>query len=230
MSSAGSADQPATPPVRVVLADDHPMYRYGLRAVLASRADIIIAGEAATGRELIDLVETARPDVVITDLHMPDLDGVAATHELLARRPDLAVLVLTMLDDDESVFSAMRAGARGYLLKDADRAEIVATVHALARGETVFGPGVARRIVGFFLESSQRYAEGALPGLTAREREVLDLLAGGARNSDIAQSLDMSEKTVRNHLSSVFAKLHVADRTAAVVRARELGLGRRRRP
>jgi DNA-binding NarL/FixJ family response regulator len=230
VSSAGPADRPAATPVRVVFADDHPMFRYGLRAVLASCADIVIAGEAATGRELLGVVEATQPDVVITDLHMPDLDGVAATRELLSRRPDLAVLVLTMLDDDESVFSAMRAGARGYLLKGAGRTELVATVQALARGETVFGPGVARRIVGFFLESSQRYAEGALPGLTARERQVLDLLAGGARNADIAQHLGMSEKTVRNHLSSVFAKLHVADRTAAVVRARQLGLGRRRRP
>jgi DNA-binding NarL/FixJ family response regulator len=229
MSSAGPTASPGAAPVRVVLADDHPMYRYGLRAVLASCTDIVVAGEATTGRELIELVETTRPDVVITDLHMPDLDGIAATRELLARRPDLPVLVLTMLDDDESVFSAMRAGARGYLLKGADRAELVATVQALARGETVFGPGVARRIVGFFLESSQRYTEGALPGLTARERQVLDLLAGGARNAEIGRSLGMSEKTVRNHLSSVFAKLHVADRTAAVVRAREFGLGRRRR-
>lgn len=216
----------AAAPVRVVLADDHPMYRYGLRAVLASSTDVILVGEAATGRELLDLVEQAHPDVVITDLHMPDLDGVAATRELLGRHPDLAVLVLTMLDDDESVFSAMRAGARGYLLKGADRAELIATLQAVARGESVFGHGVARRIVGFFLESSQRYAEGALPGLTGREREVLDRLAGGARNSEIARTLGMSEKTVRNHLSSVFGKLHVADRTAAAVRARELGLGR----
>lgn len=168
-------------PVRVVLADDHPMYRYGVRAVLATCPDVALVGEAGGGRELLALVETACPDVVVTDLHMPDLDGVTATGRIVAAHPELPVLVLTMHDDDESVFSAMRAGARGYLLKGADRAELVGTILALARGEAVFGPAVARRIVGFFLEATHQYATGTFPNLTGREREVLDLLARGAR-------------------------------------------------
>lgn len=212
--------------VRVVIADDHPMVRYGLRAVLDTHEQLSLVGEAQTGRELVDVVAATKPDVVITDLHMPDLNGAAATRVLLERRPDLGVLILTMHDDDESVFEAMRAGARGYLLKGADRAELVSTVLALARGETVFGPSVARRIVGFFLESTLRYSGNAFPSLTSREREVLDLVAAGKRNGEIARGLQLSEKTVRNHLSAIFTKLQVTDRSAAIVRAREAGLGR----
>jgi DNA-binding NarL/FixJ family response regulator len=214
------------PPIRVVLADDHPMYRYGVAAVLADEERLTLVGEAASGSELLDLVRTARPDVVVTDLRMPDLDGIEVTRALLADQPSLPVLVLTMHDDDESVYGAMRAGARGYLLKGADSTELVATIRALAAGGTAFGPAVAQRIVGFFLESSQKFTQGAFPELTRREREVLDLLAAGKRNSVIARELSLSEKTVRNHLSSVLAKLHVADRSAAIVRAREAGLGR----
>ncbi|HET9188509.1 MAG TPA: response regulator transcription factor [Acidothermaceae bacterium] len=212
--------------VRVVIADDHPMVRYGLRAVLDTHEQLSLVGEAQTGRELVDVVAATKPDVVITDLHMPDLNGAAATRVLLEQRPDLGVLILTMHDDDESVFEAMRAGARGYLLKGADRAELVSTVLALARGETVFGPSVARRIVGFFLESTLRYSGNAFPSLTSREREVLDLVAAGKRNGEIARGLQLSEKTVRNHLSAIFTKLQVTDRSAAIVRAREAGLGR----
>jgi DNA-binding NarL/FixJ family response regulator len=212
--------------VRVVIADDHPMVRYGLRAVLDTHEQLSLVGEAQTGRELVGVVAATMPDVVITDLHMPDLNGAAATRVLLEQRPDLGVLILTMHDDDESVFEAMRAGARGYLLKGADRAELVSTVLALARGETVFGPSVARRIVGFFLESTLRYSGNAFPSLTSREREVLDLVAAGKRNGEIARGLQLSEKTVRNHLSAIFTKLQVTDRSAAIVRAREAGLGR----
>lgn len=212
--------------VRVVIADDHPMVRYGLRAVLDTHEQLSLVGEAQTGRELVDVVAATKPDVVITDLHMPDLNGAAATRVLLEQRPDLGVLILTMHDDDESVFEAMRAGARGYLLKGADRAELVSTVLALARGETVFGPSVARRIVGFFLESTLRYSGNVFPSLTSREREVLDLVAAGKRNGEIARGLQLSEKTVRNHLSAIFTKLQVTDRSAAIVRAREAGLGR----
>jgi DNA-binding NarL/FixJ family response regulator len=214
------------PPIRVVLADDHPMYRYGVAAVLADEERLTLVGEAASGSELLDLVRTARPDVVVTDLRMPDLDGIEVTRALLADQPSLPVLVLTMHDDDESVYGAMRAGARGYLLKGADSTELVATIRALAAGGTAFGPAVAQRIVGFFLESSQKFTQGAFPELTRREREVLDLLAAGKRNSVIARELSLSEKTVRNHLSSVLAKLHVADRSAAIVRARAAGRGR----
>lgn len=213
-------------PVRVVLADDHPMYRYGVAAVLASEPRIELVGEAAGGRELLTLVERTGPQVVITDLRMPDLDGVAVTRQLRASDPQLPVLVLTMHDDDESVFGAMRAGASGYLLKGADADELIATILAVAAGGTSFGPSVARRIVGFYLESTTRFAQGAFPELTTREREVLDLLAAGRRNWAIAAALGLSDKTVRNHLSAILAKLQVTDRSAAIVRAREAGLGR----
>jgi DNA-binding NarL/FixJ family response regulator len=211
-------------PVRVVLADDHPMYRYGVAAVLADEERINLVGQAASGREVLEMVRALRPDVVVTDMRMPDLTGIEVTRALGAEQPELPVLVLTMHDDDESVYGAMRAGARGYLLKGADAGELVATIRTLAAGGTSFGPAVARRIVGFFLES--RLAEGAFPELTRREREVLDLLAAGKRNSVIARELGLSEKTVRNHLSSILTKLQVADRSAAIVRAREAGLGR----
>jgi DNA-binding NarL/FixJ family response regulator len=212
--------------VRVVLADDHPMYRYGVAAVLADVPGIELVGQAESGAALLAMVRAVHPDVVVTDLRMPDLSGIEVTRSLLAGQPELPVLVLTMHDDDESVYGAMRAGARGYLLKGADASELVATIRTLATGGTAFGPSVARRIVGFFLETSQRYAHGAFPELTPRERDVLDLLAAGRRNSVIARDLSLSEKTVRNHLSSILGKLQVADRSEAIVRAREAGLGR----
>jgi DNA-binding NarL/FixJ family response regulator len=215
-----------SPPIRVVLADDHPMYRYGVAAVLTDVPGLELVGQADSGAALLAMVRDAPPDVVVTDLRMPDLSGIEVTRSLHADQPELPVLVLTMHDDDESVYGAMRAGARGYLLKGADSDELVTTIRTLASGGTVFGPSVARRIVGFFLESSQKYTQGAFPALTPREREVLDLLAAGKRNSVIARELGLSEKTVRNHLSSILTKLQVADRSAAIVRAREAGLGR----
>jgi DNA-binding NarL/FixJ family response regulator len=212
-------------PVRVVLADDHPMFRYGVAAVLATAPEVELVGEASGGAELLELVDRTEPDVVLTDLAMPDMDGAAATTELLRRRPGLGVLVLTMHDDDESVFRAMRAGARGYLLKGAERAELVRAVLAVAAGDAVYGAAVARRIVDFYTGAQQKYAESAFPQLTTREREVLDLLATGQRNSQIAVALHMSDKTVRNHVSAILMKLQVPDRTAAAVRARDAGLG-----
>jgi DNA-binding NarL/FixJ family response regulator len=213
-------------PVRVVLADDHPMFRFGVSAVLQDAAEVELVGEAGGGRELIELVRTLQPDVVLTDLSMPDLDGASATRELLAMRPDLGVLVLTMHDDDESVFTAMRAGARGYLLKGAGRDELVRSVLAVAAGDAVYGAPVARRIVDFFTGAHERFTASTFPELTPREREVLDLLAAGVRNSQIAQRLGMTDKTVRNHVSAILLKLQVPDRTAAAVKARDAGLGR----
>lgn len=215
-----------TSPIRVALADDHPMYRYGVEAVLTDVPAIDLVGTASSGTELLALVEQTRPDVVLTDLRMPDLSGIEVTRRLVAADPELPVLVLTMHDDDESVYGAMRAGARGYLLKGADGSELVSTIQTLAGGGTVFGPAVARRIVGFFLESSHRYRAGTFPELTRREGGVLDLVAAGHRNSVIAARLGLSEKTVRNHLSAILLKLQVEDRSAAIVRAREAGLGR----
>lgn len=171
------------------------------------------------------MARETRPDVVVTDLSMPRLGGAAAAARLLADAPGLAILILTMHTDDESLFAAMRAGARGYLLKGSDRAELAAAIEAVARGEAVYGPGVAQRIIDFFAGRHGEYTRRAFPELTERERDVLDLLAQGAANREIAGRLNIAEKTVRNHLSSVFVKLQVSDRTAAALKARHAGLG-----
>ncbi len=212
--------------IRVVVADDHPMVRDGLRALLDSLPATELAGEAATGAEAVRAAVTERPDVLVMDLHMPGLDGVGATAEIARVAPDVAVLVLTMLDDDESVFAALRAGARGYLVKGAGQAEIVRAITAVASGEVIFGPGVARQVLAYF--AAPRPAEVRFPELTARERQVLDLMAAGLPNGVIAQRLGLSVKTVGNHTSTIFTKLRVADRAEAIVRAREAGLGRDR--
>jgi DNA-binding NarL/FixJ family response regulator len=209
--------------VRVVLADDHPMYRFGLRAVLDAAPEVEVVGEAADGAELLAVVARCAPDVVLTDLSMPRLPGTAAIDELTRRRPGLGVLVLTMHEDDASLFGALRAGARGYLLKGADAGEIVRAVLAVAGGDAVYGGAVARRVVDALTQAPPRPA--ALPGLTAREQEVLDLLAAGLPTGRIARQLGLSDKTVRNHVSAVLTKLQVPDRAAAVARAREAGLG-----
>ncbi len=209
--------------VRVVLADDHPMYRFGLRAVLDASPEVEVVGEAADGAELLALVGRCAPDVVLTDLSMPRLSGTAAIDELTRRRPGLGVLVLTMHEDDVSLFGALRAGARGYLLKGADREEIVRAVLAVAGGDAVYGGAVARRVVDALTGAASRAP--VLPELTGREREVLELLAAGLPTGQIARRLTLSDKTVRNHVSAVLTKLQVPDRGAAVARAREAGLG-----
>ena len=214
-----------SPPVRVVIADDHPMFRYGLRAVLDAAEEVTVVGEATDGQQLLAVVDQTRPDVVLTDLAMPGLDGAAATRRLLDRHPQLGVLALTMHDDDQALFGALRAGARGYLLKGADKAEILRAVLAVAAGEAVYGAAVARRIVEFFTGAQQRYGAQVFPELTAREREVLELVAAGLGNHEIARRLVLSEKTVRNHVAAILLKLEVADRAAAVAKARDAGLG-----
>jgi DNA-binding NarL/FixJ family response regulator len=212
--------------VRVVLADDHPMYRYGLGAVLDQADAVDVVASVGDGAALLRVVSEQRPDVVVTDLSMPDLDGVEATRRLLAAHEGLAVLVLTMHEDDEYVFAALRAGARGYLVKGAGGDEIVRAVLAVASGDAVYGGSVARRIVAFFAgPSGESPTARAFPDLTPRERDVLELLAVGCRNHEIARRLELSEKTVRNHVSSVLVKLQVTDRAAAVARARDAGLG-----
>ena len=216
--------------IRVVIADDHPMYRYGLTAVLATQPGIAVVGEAADGQQLLSVVQDTRPDVVITDLTMPLLSGAQAAARLLAARPDLAILILTMHQDDESLFAAMRAGARGYLLKGADSTEVTAAIQAVARGEAVYGPGVAQRIIDFFSGRREPFTPHAFPELTSRECDILELLAQGSANREIASRLGITDKTVRNHLSSVFLKLQVNDRTAAALKARKAGLGISRPP
>jgi DNA-binding NarL/FixJ family response regulator len=211
--------------VRVVIADDHPMYRYGLSAVLAQDDQIEVAANVGNGSELLRAVAEHQPDVVITDLSMPDLDGVAATRRLLTSYPSLAVLVLTMHEDDEHVFAALRAGARGYLVKGADAEEIVRSVLAVANGDAVYGGPVAGRIVAFYAgDQGESIAARAFPDLTPRERDILELLATGCRNHEIARRLGMSDKTVRNHVSQVLLKLQVPDRTSAALKAKEAGL------
>jgi DNA-binding NarL/FixJ family response regulator len=215
----------ARDPVRVVIADDHPMFRFGLKAALAATEELEVVGEAATGEELLTVVGHVRPDIVITDLAMPGTDGASATRALLARHAEVGVLVLTMHEDDEALFGALRAGAKGYLLKGADRTEIIRAVLAVAAGNAVYGEAVARRIVGFFTGAHQQYAARVFPELTERERQVLELVATGQGNHEIARQLCLTEKTVRNHVSAIITKLGVRDRAAAVARARDAGLG-----
>lgn len=212
--------------IRVVLADDHPMYRYGLTAILEQSAAIDVVASVGDGASLVAAVDRLCPDVVVTDLSMPDLDGVTATQQLLGAKPELPVLVLTMHEDDEHVFAALRAGARGYLVKGADGEEIIRAVSSVAAGDAVYSGAVARRIVAFYSgQQSQSPTARVFPDLTPREREVLELLATGCRNHEIARRLGMSEKTVRNHVSQVLTKLQVPDRTAAALKAHESGIG-----
>jgi DNA-binding NarL/FixJ family response regulator len=211
--------------VRIVLADDHPVVRAGLAALLGSLPDIEVVAVAADGQAAVKEVVLHRPDVALLDLQMPVLDGFGATRELRRVAPEVAVLVLTMADDDDSLFAAMRAGARGYLVKGAEQEEIGRAVRAVAAGEAIFGPGVAQRVLRYF--ATPPAVIDPFPLLTGREREILDLLAAGLGNSTIAVRLAVSPKTVANHLSAIFAKLQVADRTEAVLRAREAGLGTR---
>jgi DNA-binding NarL/FixJ family response regulator len=210
-------------PIRVVLADDHPVVLGGLRALLESLGTYDVVGEATDGEQAVRAVAQHEPDVVLMDIRMPGIDGLEATARVLAANPGTAVLVLTMFDDDDTVFAAMRAGARGYLLKGADQVEIDRAIRAVVAGEAIFSPGVAQRVLGYFA-APPPVAE-PFPDLTAREREVLDLVAAGHRNQVIAERLYLSPKTVANHISSIFVKLAVADRSAAIVRAREGGFG-----
>jgi DNA-binding NarL/FixJ family response regulator len=210
--------------IRVLLADDHPVVRRGLAALLGTLPDFEVVGEAVDGDEAIREAQLTRPDVVLMDVRMPGTDGVAATRRLRETVPDAAVLVLTMYDDDATVFTAMQAGARGYLLKGAEQDEIADAIRAVVRGQAIFGPGIASRLLDHFANPPAP-AEDPFPELTPREREILELLAEGRRTADIAGALHLSPKTVSNNLTTIFAKLEVADRTAAVIRARERGLG-----
>lgn len=211
--------------VRLLLADDHPVVRAGLRTLIDTVEDIVVVAEASDGAEAVREVLLQRPDVVLMDVRMEGLGGVEATRRIRAASPDTAVLMLTMYDDDDTVFTAMQAGARGYLLKGASQEEIVSAVKAVASGQAIFGPGVAARVIGYFSAPPPR-AVAAFPQLTERERQILDLLATGLRTAAIAERVHLSPKTVSNNLTSIFTKLEVADRAAAIVRARESGLGR----
>jgi DNA-binding NarL/FixJ family response regulator len=216
---------PEASKIRVLIVDDHALFRYGMRAMFTSTPGYEVVGEAADGEEAVRLAAELSPDVALMDLQMPGMSGTEATRRIVGASPKVAVVVVTMLGDDDSVFAAMRAGARGYVLKGADGEEVLEVVGAVVRGEAHFGPEIAARIMGFFSARTVSPTE-AFPELTAREAEVLDLLARGMSNQEIARRLHLSAKTVRNHVSNVFLKLQVADRSQAIVRAREAGLGR----
>jgi len=211
--------------VRVLLVDDHPVFRHGMRSLLEAVPDVEVVGEGRDGSEAVELAGRLRPDVVVMDLNMPGLDGVAATREICGALPDTGVLVLTMFEDDDSVFAAMRAGARGYLVKGADSPEVLRAIEGVAAGDAIFGPSVAQRVLGYLTRPLSSRDERLFPDLTSREREILELIAAGSGNAAIAQRLFLSPKTVRNNVSNIFVKLQVADRAEAIVRARRAGLG-----
>ncbi|MEU4573647.1 response regulator transcription factor [Nonomuraea sp. NPDC023979] len=210
--------------IRILVVDDHPGFRAGLRALLSGADGIEVADEAGSGEQALALAGRAQPDVVLMDLEMPGMGGIAATELLVRDHPHIRVVVLSMSDDDDSVFAAVRAGARGYVLKGARKAEIVRAVQVVAEGGAVFGPALGHRLADYFSGGGERPG-AALPGLTQRESEILDLVARHLTNPQIAARLGLSQKTVRNHVSAIFTKLQVADRSQAIVRARESGLG-----
>jgi DNA-binding NarL/FixJ family response regulator len=212
-------------PISVLLVDDHPLVRQGLHAVLSVTDDITVAGEAGDGDTAVELAAALQPDVVIMDLQLPGLHGIDATREIVARRPGTAVLVLTMFEDDDMVFSAMLAGAAGYLLKGADGTDIITAVRAASAGQAVFGAALARRLRVWFAPSRQLQAV-PFPQLTQREREILDGVAAGLTNAQIGQQIFLSGKTVANNVSNILAKLQLAERAEAIIAARDAGLGR----
>ncbi|MGI9148049.1 MAG: response regulator [Chloroflexota bacterium] len=215
-------------PIRVLIADDHPMFRDGLRVLLDATDDTDLVGEATNGQEAVARAAELQPDVILMDLQMPGLGGIEATRRILHASPHVGVLVVTMYEDDDSVFAAMRAGARGYVLKGVDKEEMRLAIRAVARGEAIFGASIARRLMQYFAapRHSPNVPADTFPDLTERERELLALLAAGRTNQEIAERLVLTLKTVRNYVSNIFAKLQVTDRAQAIIRAREAGLGR----
>jgi DNA-binding NarL/FixJ family response regulator len=210
--------------LRLMIVEDHPLYRKGLKTLLAGTPGFAVVAEAVDGMQAVELAAELRPDVVLMDLQLPEQGGIAATREIVATHPETRVLVVTLFQDDDSVFAALRAGARGYILKDSDEDEIVRAVRAVAAGESLFSPSVATRILAWFT-NVRPAAPVAFPGLTSREREILALMAQGRSNAAIADHLSLSVKTVANNVSVIFSKMQVADRSEAIVRAREAGLG-----
>ena len=210
--------------LRILIAEDHPLFRKGMNTLLSSVPDFEVVGEATTGEEAVALASELSPDVILMDLQMPGTNGIEATRRVLREVPDVRVLVVTLLEDDDSVFMALRAGARGYALKDAEEDEMVRAIRAVGRGEAIFSPAVAGRVLSYFA-SPTTAPPRAFPTLTDREREILNLIARGHPNPSIANQLSLSTKTVGNYVSNIFTKLQVADRAQAIVRAREAGLG-----
>ncbi len=211
--------------IRVLVADDHTMFRDGLRALIASAPDAELVGEAATGEEAIVRAASLQPDLIVMDLQMPILNGIEATRQIVRTSPHIKILVVTMFDDDHSVFAAMQAGARGYILKGANHAEMLRAIRAVGSGEAIFSPAIAARLMDYFGNLRPKALLQVFPELTNREREILKLIAQGYKNPEIAAQLVLSPKTVRNHITNILSKLQVADRAEAILRAREAGLG-----
>jgi DNA-binding NarL/FixJ family response regulator len=212
--------------LRILVAEDHPLFRKGMIALLSSVPEFEVIGEAQTGEEAVVRTSELRPDVVLMDLQMPEVNGIEATRRILRDNPSVRILVVTLFEDDDSVFMALRAGARGYVLKDADEEEMVLSIRAVGKGEAIFSPAIATRVLAFFAASPPGgVSPQAFPTLTEREREILHLIAQGHPNPSIARQLSLSTKTVGNYVSNIFTKLQVADRAQAIIRAREAGLG-----
>lgn len=213
-----------TDKIRILMVDDHQAFRDGLRAMLKSAADVEVVGEGEDGAQAVELALTLQPDIILMDIQMPGMNGVDATRRIVYASPHIGVIMLTMFEDDDSVFSAMRAGARGYLLKGALKAEVLNAIRGVAAGGAIFGSGLARRMMNFFAQRQPTSPADNLPELTEREVEILQLLTHHLTNQEIADRLAISLKTARNHVSNILNKLQVADRAAAIIRAREAGM------
>jgi DNA-binding NarL/FixJ family response regulator len=211
--------------IRVLIADDHTLFREGLESLLASVPEIEVVASVEDGLKAIEAAANFQPDVILMDLQMPQVNGIDATRKIVETSPHIGVIVVTMFEDDDSVFSAMRAGARGYILKGADQSEMLRALRAVARGEALFGPSIATRLMNFFSAPAPSQPQ-SFPELTVRERELLELIAQGLSNHEIANKLTISLKTVRNHVSNIFNKMQVTDRVQAAIQAREAGMGK----
>jgi DNA-binding NarL/FixJ family response regulator len=210
--------------IQVLIADDHTLFREGLQALLESVPDIKVAAAVENGQKAVQAAASLQPDVILMDLQMPELNGIEATRQIVQTSPHIGVIMVTMFEDDDSVFAAMRAGARGYILKGADQEDVMRAIRAVARGEALFGSSIAQRLMKFFSPAVQSPPQ-VFPELTDREREILNLIARGESNTEIAEALSISLKTVRNHVSNIYNKMQVTDRVQAAIRAREAGLG-----
>ena len=211
--------------IRVLIADDHPVFRFGIRALLEATHDMTVVGEATSGDEVIALAGELHPDIVLMDVRMPGINGIDATRRILHTRPQVRVLVVTMFEDDSSVFAAMRAGARGYVLKEATNEEIVQAIRTVGNGGAIFSPAIATRLIAFFAQPHFSIPKTIFPELTGREREILDLLTRGQSTTELGNRLGLSTKTISNYISNILTKLQVTDRAEAIVRARDAGLG-----
>jgi DNA-binding NarL/FixJ family response regulator len=214
-----------SPPIRILIADDHTLFRLAIRTLLRTVPGLTVVGEATTGAEAIDLAAELAPDLVLMDLQMPDVSGIQATRDITRASRSTRILVLTLFQDDDSVFAALRAGAIGYIVKDTDEEELIRAIRAAANGEAIFGPAIATRVLSWFAAQPKEPPPAAFLELTDREREILQFVAQGRSNPEIARELSLSPKTVANHVSNIFGKLQVSDRVQAVIRAREAGLG-----